>query len=158
MMTKVERGEMPKVVTIGGWVHRLTALAAVLAMAAGCSSADTNNRLRSSYIGTPVESFFIKWGGPVSSYAMGKEGRAYLWFSGRDSGYKPGDRGTVDLIGNTAWWRGYRIQGYNPLLECRVEILTAPNGFIVDIRTHRGNRDWWDMQRCREVFGRVPRR
>ena len=149
---------MRNLMTLRKATRRLWVFGAVLLATAACNSADTNNRLRSSYIGTPVESFFIAWGGPVTSYAMGKEGRAYLWFSGRESGYQPGDRGTVDLIGNTAWWRGYRIQGYNPLLECRVEILTAPNGFIVDIRTHRGDRDWWDVQRCREVFGKVPRR
>jgi hypothetical protein len=122
-------------------------------LAAGCAGSSVTRDLQTTYIGTPVAAFFMERGGPVSSVGFGKGGRVYLWFSGRDSAYQPGDTGTVDLIGNTEWWTGYRVPNYNPLLECRVDIFTGADGYILDIRMHGGERDWRARQRCREVFG-----
>jgi hypothetical protein len=134
--------------------------AAILALLclAGCSTTPLSADLRAYYVGTKVDAFFHEWGGPVSSVRTDHGGRIYLWFSGRDSAFRPGDRGTVDLIGNTAWWRGHSLDNYNPLRECRVDIVTGRHGQIVDLRIHPGNRDWWDVQRCQEVFGGRLRR
>ncbi len=119
---------------------------------AGCTTASINQDLGRHYIGRSASAFFQTWGGPVSSRATGHGGRLYLWFSGRDSAYRPADKGTVDLIGNTRWWAGRTLEGYNPLLECRLEILAGRKGHIEAIRMFGGERDWQHRQRCREVF------
>ena len=132
---------------------RFGSLLLIVALAAGCTTATVSDDLQTRFIGMHADDFFFQWGAPVSSKTHHHGGRNYLWMSGRDSEYEPGYEGTVDLIGNTAWWRGYRVEAYQPQLECRVDIVTAPNGIITAIRAHPGNADWWDVRRCREVFG-----
>jgi hypothetical protein len=133
-------------------VRRFWSIIGLSAMLAGCTAASVNRDLGSHHIGRSGDAFFRTWGGPVSSRATGNGGRLYLWFSGRDSAYRPGDKGTVDLIGNTSWWAGRPLDGYNPLLECRLEILVGRKGHIEAIRMFGGERDWQHRQRCREVF------
>lgn len=133
-------------------LRRFRSIIWLSAMLAGCATASVNQYIGSSYIGRSADIFFRTWGGPVSSHATGNHARLYLWFSGRDSAYRPGDKGTVDLIGNTRWWAGHPLDGYNPLLECRLEILVGRKGHIEAIRMFGGERDWRHRQRCREVF------
>lgn len=118
-----------------------------------CSTGSMGDTLRARYVGYPVDSFYQQHGGPVSSYHSGKSGTGYMWISGRGSAYRPGTRGTVELIGNTDWRRGHSVWSYNPLLECRVEIYAGAEGRIYDMRLYGGERDWRHVQRCREVFG-----
>lgn len=128
------------------------AIALVAALVAGCSTSGFSRGLKERYIGTSADSFFSRHGGPVSSVGYGKEARIHLWFSGRSSAYAPGDKGTVDLIGNTAWWRGYTVPHYSPLNECRLQIYVGADGYIYDIRIFGGERDLQHVHRCREVF------
>lgn len=133
------------------WMSAVMAAAAI-AFIAGCSTAEFSQDLKNRHIGTSVDAFFMKHGGPVSSLGQGKEARVYLWFSGRNSAYAPGDKGTVDLIGNTAWWRGYTVPHYSPLNECRLQIYAGADGYIYDLRIFGGERDLQHVHRCREVF------
>lgn len=133
-------------------VRRLSSIIWLSAMLAGCTAASMNRDLGNRHVGQPADAFFRTWGGPVSSRATGGGGRLYLWFSGRDSAYRPGDKGTVDLIGNTRWWAGRTLESYNPFLECRLEILVGWKGRIEAIRMFGGERDWQHRQRCHEVF------
>jgi hypothetical protein len=128
---------------------RLWTLLLALALA-GCVNNDAPFPGLSRYHGTDVELFFLEWGGPVAERDRKLPGKEYLWYSGRGSAYKPGHVDT-ELIGNTAWWRGYRQRFYNPLLECRVRLITDAYGVIEEIRPQDGSGGWW--ARCREVFG-----
>lgn len=132
--------------------HHLKSIILLWALLAGCATGHAGGNVPEGFIGVRAERFFTTWGGPVTSRRTEKGGRVYLWFSGRGSPYRPGERGTADLTGNTAWWKGYTLPGYSPMLECRLEILTGRKGRIVAIRMF-GERHWQHRQRCREVFG-----
>ena len=133
----------------------LTLLAA--ALLAACTSIARDPPIRSRYEGTPAEFFFESWGAPVSAHPLADGGKVYLWYSGRWSGYIPGENGTVDLIGNTAWWSGHRIRWFNPALECGIRIYTTPDGRISALLMQQTSKGWWEFPRCREVFGRSVR-
>lgn len=122
------------------------------ALVAGCTSVATHYPIVSPYQGVHIDLFFLENGAPVSSHKLKNGGAIFLWFSGRHSAYKPGHIDT-ELIGNTAWWRGYRVPNYNPLLECGARIVTDPDGTIREILIHESSKAWWESPRCRQVFG-----
>jgi hypothetical protein len=127
------------------------------ALLAACQTMPPDPPIRSAYEGTPVQLFFESWGAPVSAHPLVDGGKVYLWYSGRWSGYIPGENGTTDLIGNDAWWRGHHINWFNPSLECGVRIYTTPEGLIAGLRMRETTKGWWQNGRCREVFGRPIR-
>jgi hypothetical protein len=132
------------------------ALACALAMLlAGCAT-PANLGWQSRYHGVPVEAFFAEWGAPVAQHKIYDGTTAYLWFTGRNSAYRPG-RTDSELIGNTAWWKGYTLKEYMTNLECGVRIFTWPDGTIRDVLLREANAQWWEHYRCREVFG-APKR
>ena len=123
----------------------------VAALVAGCTTAGSYP-IRSRYHGVHIDLFFLENGAPVASHALDFGGTEFLWYSNRDSAYKPGFTDS-DLIGNTAWWEGYRDPDYDPRLHCGVRIVTDPYGYIREIRIHRDSRAWWEGPRCYQVFG-----
>lgn len=131
-------------------MFRLAATLLLAALIAGCTSGGEYPRSR--YIGVPVDQFFLEWGAPVASHKLKHGWRMYLWYSGRDSVYLPGHTDS-ELIGNTAWWKGYKIKDFYHRIECGVRIVTSPDGVIQEILVHEDSRGWWEFSRCREVFG-----
>jgi hypothetical protein len=130
---------------------RPAAILVFAALLAGCTAAG-GDYPRSRYIGAPVEQFFLEWGAPVAQHKLKHGWKMYLWYTGRDSVYLPGHTDS-ELIGNTAWWKGYRLKDFYHRLECGVRIVTSPDGTIQEILVHEDSRGWWEFQRCREVFG-----
>ncbi len=137
---------------MGSKMFRWRLLVLLTALVAGCTSVASQGPIISRYHGVHIDLFFLEWGAPVSSRELETGGQIYLWFAGRDSAYKPGHVDT-DLIGNTAWWEGHRIRGFNPRIECGVRIVTFPDGTIRDVLVHESSKGWWEVGRCREVFG-----
>lgn len=131
-------------------MFRLAATFIVAALLAGCTAGGEYPRSR--YIGVPVEQFFLEWGAPVAKHKLKHGWKMYLWYTGRDSVYLPGHTDS-ELIGNSAWWKGYRIKGFYHRIECGVRIVTSPDGIIQEILVHEDSRGWWEFSRCREVFG-----
>jgi hypothetical protein len=131
---------------------RLAAIVLLAALLAGCTAAADGDYPRSRYIGAPVEQFFLEWGAPVAEHKLKHGWKMYLWYTGRDSVYLPGHTDS-ELIGNTAWWKGYRLKDFYHRLECGVRIVTSPDGIIQEILVHEDSRGWWEFTRCREVFG-----
>jgi len=124
------------------------------ALVAGCTAAaGSQTVIRSPYEGVPVDTFFARWGGPVSARDLTDGGKVYLWYTGRFSAYIPGEDGTVDLIGNTDWTRGHTMESYDTRLECGVRIFVGPDRRIQTLLMHETSRGWWEFARCREVFG-----
>jgi hypothetical protein len=121
------------------------------ALLAGCTAV-SGDYPRSRYIGMPVKQFFLEWGAPVAKHKLKHGWKMYLWYTGRDSVYLPGHTDS-ELIGNTAWWKGYRLRDFYHRLECGVRIVTSPDGIIQEILVHEDSRGWWEFPRCREVFG-----
>lgn len=118
----------------------------------GCLTPPTPYAFRSKYYGVPVEAFFTQWGAPISKHTFGDGQTVYLWYTGRNSAYLPGHTDS-ELIGNTAWWKGYSLPKYQTRLECGVRIYTYPDGTISAILLKESNKGWWELLRCREVFG-----
>lgn len=127
----------------------LVALVAILAV--GCTTSPGYG-VKSRYHGVPVDLFFLEWGAPVSSHELQDGGTVYLWYANRDSGYIPGHTDT-ELIGNTAWYRGYKLRNFTPLSECGVRIVTNPDGTIRDVLLHKSSKGWWTSLKCSQVFG-----
>jgi hypothetical protein len=127
----------------------------LVALLLGCETAP-NLGWVSRYHGVPADAFFAEWGAPVSKHKVADGTMAYLWFTGRGSAYVPGHTDS-ELIGNTAWWKGYTLKNYMTNVECGVRIYTYPDGTIRDILLKDSNRQWWESLHCREVFG-PPRR
>lgn len=138
-------------------LRQLGSIFLLLAMLPACVSVPNTTPIRSRYEGTPVELFFSSWGAPVSAHPLADGGKVYLWYSGRWSAHIPGETGTVDLIGNDAWWRGHRVRWFNPSLECGIKIYTTPDGVISALLMQNTEKGWWLFPRCREVFGRPIR-
>jgi hypothetical protein len=132
-------------------MSKLAATMLLALLAAACTSG-AEPYPKSRYIGTPVDQFFLEWGAPVAKHKMKHGWEMYLWYSGRDSVYLPG-RTDSELIGNTAWWKGYRLRWFYHELECGVRIVVSPDGVIQEILVHEDSRGWWEFARCREVFG-----
>ena len=132
---------------------RLVASLLIVLAIAGCASVGTNDVVRSPYEGVPVDTFFARWGGPVTSRLLADGGKVYLWYSGRFSAYIPGEDGTADLIGNTEWWRGYSLRDYDTRLECGVRIYTTPDRTIQAILVHESHKGWWEFRKCHRYFG-----
>lgn len=120
--------------------------------AAGCVTPNYNYPGHSRYHGVHIDLFFLEWGAPVSSHPAKDGGTLYLWYSGRNSAYIPGHT-DVELIGNTAWWRGYRKRWFTPSYECGVRIVTTPNGIIREVLLQDRSVGWWQHIRCTEIFG-----
>jgi hypothetical protein len=137
----------------GGTTTMTRAVLIILATAllAGCTAA-SSYPIRSRYQGQHIDLFFLEWGAPIASHKLHTGGRIYLWYSGRKSAYKPG-HSDDELIGNTAWWRGYRLKTYSHYMECGVRIVTAPDDTIVEILVHGDSIGWWQSWRCYRIFG-----
>ena len=127
----------------------------LVALLSGCAT-PANLGWQSRYSGVPVDAFFAEWGAPVAKHKIYDGTMAYLWYTGRNSAYRPGHTDS-ELIGNTAWWKGYTLRKYMTNLECAVRIYTWPDGTIRDVLLKEANKQWWESLRCREVFG-APRR
>jgi hypothetical protein len=130
---------------------KLAAIMLLALLAAACTSG-AGPYPKSRYIGTPVDQFFLEWGAPVAKHKMKHGWKMYLWYTGRDSVYLPG-RTDSELIGNTAWWKGYRLRRFYHRIECGVRIVASPDGIIQEILVHEDSRGWWEFARCRAVFG-----
>jgi len=133
------------------WARALAVFLAT-ALLAGCLTPPTPLAYRSKYYGVQADAFFLEWGAPVARRQLQDGSYAYLWFSGRNSAYKPGHPDS-DLIGNTAWWEGYTLHKYMTSFECGVRIFTDPDGTITAILLRESNKGWYENLRCREVFG-----
>lgn len=118
----------------------------------GCSTPPTPIAFRSKWYGTPADAFFVEWGAPVSKQKLADGSYVYLWYADRGSAYIPGHTDS-ELIGNTAWWKGYTKHEYMTALHCAVRIYTYPDGTISAILLKDDNRGWYESLRCREVFG-----
>lgn len=124
----------------------------IVALLAGCATPPTPYAFRSRYYGVPVDSFFLEWGAPVAKHKVPDGTMAYLWFARRDSAYDIGHTDS-ELIGNTAWWKGYSIKDYMTNLECGVRIYTYHDTTIRAVLLRDANKGWYEDLRCREVFG-----
>jgi hypothetical protein len=133
-------------------MSKLAATMLLAVLAAACTNGAAGPYPKSRYIGTNVHQFFLEWGAPVAEHKMKHGWRMYLWYTGRDSIYLPGHTDS-ELIGNSAWWKGYRIRDFYHRIECGVRIITSPDGTIQEILMHEDSRGWWEFSRCREVFG-----
>lgn len=131
-------------------MFKLAATFVLAALLAGCTAGGEYPRSR--YIGVPVDHFFLEWGAPVAKHKLKHGWHMYLWYTGRNSVYLPGHTDS-ELIGNTAWWKGYRIKGFYHRIECGVRLVTSPDGIIQEILVHEDSRGWWEFSRCRAVFG-----
>jgi hypothetical protein len=134
---------------------RLVLPSLFFALISGCAT-PANLGWQSRYHGVAVDEFFAVWGAPVAKHEIFDGTTAYLWFTGRNSAYRPGHTDS-ELIGNTAWWEGYSLKKYMTNLECGVRIYTWPDGTIRDVLLRESNKQWWESLRCREVFG-APKR
>jgi len=124
----------------------------LLALLWGCTTPPTPLAYKSRYYGLQADTFFIEWGAPVSKHKLADGGTVYLWYTGRGSAYIPGHTDS-ELIGNTAWWKGYTLRKYMTNFECGVRIYTFPDGTISAIFLKESNKAWYENLRCREVFG-----
>jgi len=123
----------------------------LVALLFGCATSP-NLGWKSRYHGVQADAFFHEWGAPVAKHKVADGTMAYLWFTGRGSAYVPGHTDS-ELIGNTAWWKGYTLNWYMTNVECGVRIYTYPDGSIRDVLLRTSNRQWWESLHCREVFG-----
>jgi hypothetical protein len=130
------------------WVHSIL----LLALLGGCTTPPTPLAFKSRYYGVPVDAFFVEWGAPVSKHKVADGSYVYLWYTARGSAYVPGHTDS-ELIGNTAWWKGYTLRNYMTELECAVRIYTNRDGTISAIFLKESNKGWYESLRCREVFG-----
>jgi hypothetical protein len=124
----------------------------LVALLCGCATPPTPLAYRSKYYGVQADTFFVEWGAPVSQRQLADGSWAYLWFMHRNSAYAPGHADS-ELIGNTAWWKGYTLEKYMTSFECGVRIYTHPDGTISAIFLKDSNKGWYEDLRCREVFG-----
>ena len=124
----------------------------LVALLGGCATPPTPLGYRSAYYGLQADTFFVEWGAPVAKHKLADGSWVYLWFARRDSAYAPGHTNS-DLIGNTAWWKGYTLDKYMTNFECGVRIYTHPDGTISAIFLKDTNVGWYEDLRCREVFG-----
>jgi len=124
----------------------------LVALLGGCATPPTPLGYRSAYYGLQADTFFVEWGAPVAKHKLADGSWVYLWFARRDSAYAPGHTDS-DLIGNTAWWKGYTLDKYMTNFECGVRIYTHPDGTISAIFLKDTNVGWYEDLRCREVFG-----
>lgn len=124
----------------------------LVALLGGCLSPPTPLGYRSKYYGVQADTFFVEWGAPVAKHELRDGSFVYLWYTGRNSAYIPGHTDS-ELIGNTAWWKGYTLRKYMTEFECGVRIYTHPDGTISAILLKESNKAWHEELRCREVFG-----
>ena len=98
---------------VGG---RITIL--LVALLGGCATPPTPLGYRSAYYGLQADTFFVEWGAPVAKHELADGSWVYLWFARRDSAYTPGHTDS-ELIGNTAWWKGYTLRQVHDELRVR---------------------------------------
>ena len=127
----------------------------LVVLLSGCAT-PPNLGWQSRYSGVPWTDSSPEWGAPVSKHKIYDGTMAYLWYTGRNSAYRPRPhRFRAD--------RQYRLvegllaQKYMTNLECGVRIYTWPDGTIRDVLLKEANKQWWESLHCREVFG-GPRR
>lgn len=124
----------------------------IAALLAGCITPNPRYPGQTRYYGVHVDLFFLEHGAPAAQQRTADGGMIYAWLSGRRSAYIPG-RADSDLIGNTAWWEGYRNRWFTPSHECGVRIVTNPDKSIREVLLLDSGRGWWEHNVCRGIFG-----
>jgi len=131
---------------------RVILVAAFLALAGCTTTQDANKVLASRYIGASADEFFVQNGPPAAEHVMDDGRKMYLWAERPQSLNIGGSSfGTVNVVGNTAWWNGWSSPSQSVTIQCSVRIVTRA-GKIEAILSHQDTVGWWQLSRCSEVF------
>lgn len=126
-----------------------------LALASCTTTEQANQAMADRYMGMPVDSFFLQYGPPATSYTLNDGRKMYLWaenpqhvtFSGVSTAQ-------VTMVGNTGWVTGWNTPSSSVDIQCQVRILADQRGHIQQILSHSDSIGWWQLSRCNEIFGR----
>jgi hypothetical protein len=98
--------------------------------AAGCGSTQqAGQAMRTSWIGQPADTFFVRHGAAAREQTLSDGRRVYVWQS---VGSSP--TGATQLV-------------------CSADVVTDRSGRITDIRPREDTIGLWNTSRCSEIFG-----
>lgn len=107
------------------------------------------------YVGSPVDSFFLRYGPPASSYTMQDGRKMYVWAeNAKHLTFTGVSTAQVNVIGNTAYVTGMNTPSSTVDIQCQVRIVADQQGRIQQILSHADSVGYWQTSRCNEIFGK----
>lgn len=147
-------------------------LSSCLALSSCVTTADAERELSQTWPGKPVDSFFMAYGPPVSSYKLSNGGVIYTWRGGRLDQRIPADYQIVrrdpfygPYMGGPPfgppfgpWFNDPQIVMVSPAqtvrLSCEAQITTDKAKRIQSIRISGDTEgEGFSQSRCADVFG-----
>lgn len=130
-------------------------LFAALLLAACTTTERANEVMSARFVGTPVDSFFLRYGPPTASHALNDGRRMYLWAENAQHVTFTGvSTAQVTMVGSTGWVTGWNTPRSTVNIQCQVRLLVDQRGRIQKILSHSDSIGWWQLSRCHELFGR----
>ncbi|MBU0584023.1 MAG: hypothetical protein KKB66_16015 [Alphaproteobacteria bacterium] len=132
-------------------MQRILTVAFVALMLSACTTTEqANTALASRFKGQTADSFFLRFGPPVTSYDMDDGRRMFVWAE-KQKNFSTPSTSTVNVIGNTAFVN--TTPGSNVEVQCQVRLVVNKSGVIEEILAQSDSIGVWQMSRCNEVFG-----
>lgn len=120
----------------------------------GCT---TTNQVQSnlySYIGSNSDTFFLRFGMPMSRFKLQSGFTLYRWSSGATNFQMPAfttSSGNIDGLGNYSG--SSTTFGNSPIrLECVIDITADDKNIISNIRIVKDTMGLWAVSRCAEML------
>lgn len=128
---------------------------ALLVLAACTTTRQATSSLNSTWAGQNTDAFFVRYGGPQSSYKMNDGNRLYTW---ANHGSVPmpavsNTTGSYDPLSGSFQSTTITNGGGSAGVECTIQIIAAQDGRIVRISVTRDTWGLWETSRCNEIFG-----
>jgi len=126
-------------------------LVPLLLLAACTTTQQANDSLFAKFGGRTADSFFTRYGPPISSHRLDDGGRVYLW-SERPIHFSTPGHTSVSVSGSSTIVRS--SPGSDIEVLCQVRIVTSPRGTIMEIGAQSDSIGVWELSRCNELFGK----
>ncbi|WJR24964.1 hypothetical protein LU687_011455 [Pseudomonas asiatica] len=125
--------------------------AAVLAALGGCVSDQATVEELVQYEGLQLDQFVIANGAPTNSYKLADGNIIYYWSSSK-SVHSP-EYATTNFVGDQAYTQ--YVGGGDIHTECKLDLLTDPNGKIIKVTMRKNTLGYWTSSACHE-YVRMP--
>ncbi len=129
---------------------RFCIVAVAVALSACTTTEQANDAMASRFTGQSADSFFLKYGPPLSFYQMDSGQRMYVWAE-RQRNIATAGTSTVTMVGKTAIVN--TTPGSNIAVQCQVRLVVGQDGKIQQITAQSDSIGLWQMSRCNEIFG-----
>lgn len=126
-------------------------------MLAGCGSmlqttSETQARLNSRLVGTPVEQFFIARGLPQGSFKASDGGVVYQWQTSQRTTSPGTATATTTVVGKTAYTNVTQTPATDVDLVCRLTISTDATGVVKSVQIVADTIGLWSLSMCAEAI------